>query len=73
MTIKRCPTCGSERIRKAPRNWTGEFRGKTCQVKSLEFYECPVWGERVFDREAMRKIEAQSPAFSGSPGIKRTA
>jgi YgiT-type zinc finger domain-containing protein len=73
MNINRCPTCGSDRIGKAHRNWTGEFRGKTYQVEGLEFYECPVCGERVFDREAMRKIEAQSPAFSGSRKIKKTA
>jgi len=73
LSINRCPTCGSDRIRKAPRNWTGEFRGKTYQVEGLEFYECPVCGETVFDREAMRKIEAQSPAFSASRKIKKTA
>jgi YgiT-type zinc finger domain-containing protein len=73
MTINRCPTCGSDRIKKARRNWTGEFRGKTYQVEGLEFYECPVCGERLFDRAAMRKIEAQSPAFSGSRNITKTA
>lgn len=55
------------------RNWTGEFRGRTYLVEGLEFYECPVCSERVFDREALRRIEAQSPAFSGSRKIKKTA
>jgi len=32
-------------------------------VPNLEFYECAKCGERVYDREAMRKIEAYSPAF----------
>jgi YgiT-type zinc finger domain-containing protein len=72
MTIKRCPNCGSDRITKALRNWSGEFRGKTYLVEGLEFYECPVCGERVFDREAMRKIEAHSPAFLRSREIKKT-
>src|SRR5271157_5475619 len=40
MTINRCPTCGSGRIREALRNSTGEFRGKTYQAEGLEFYEC---------------------------------
>jgi YgiT-type zinc finger domain-containing protein len=73
MIINRCPTCGSDLIVKTRRNWTGEFRGQTYEVADLEFYECPVCGERVFDREAMRTIEAQSPAFSGSRKIKKTA
>ena len=29
-----------------------------------EFHECPACGEKVYDREAMRKIEAHYPAFS---------
>jgi predicted RNA-binding Zn-ribbon protein involved in translation (DUF1610 family) len=33
-------------------------------VRDLEYYECPVCGEQVFDREEMRKIEARSPAFA---------
>jgi hypothetical protein len=33
-------------------------------VENLEFYECPDCKERVYDREAMRAIEANSPAFA---------
>jgi hypothetical protein len=55
------------------RNWSGDYRGKTYLVPDLEFYECPACGERVFDREAMHKIERQSPAFSRAQGVKRTA
>lgn len=73
MTINQCPTCGSDRIRKVHRKWTGVFQGQTYNVEGLEFYECPVCGERVFGREAIRKIEAQSAAFSGSREIKKTA
>jgi predicted RNA-binding Zn-ribbon protein involved in translation (DUF1610 family) len=29
----------------------------------VEFYECPNCGEKVYDREAMLKIEACSPAY----------
>jgi YgiT-type zinc finger domain-containing protein len=54
------------------RDWTGEFQGRTYHVEGLELHECPACGEQVFDREAMRGIEAQSPAFK-SRRLKRTA
>ena len=72
MEIKICPSCGSRRIEKLRRDWNGDFEGKHYVVKDLEYYECPACGERVFDREAMRKIEARSPAFSRMR-MKRTA
>lgn len=58
-----------ERVR---RDWAGELQGKKYRVEALEFYECPVCGEQVFDREAMQRIEARSPAFQ-SRRLKRTA
>ena len=64
--ITRCPTCGSDGIEKVQRTLTGEFRGQSYSVPALEFYECPNCGERVYDREAMRRIEANSPAFVGA-------
>ena len=59
-----CPSCGSNQIKQVRRDWSGEFRGQTYVVPSLEFYECPVCGERIYDRQAMQKIEAHSPAFA---------
>jgi hypothetical protein len=29
----------------------------------MEFYNCPDCGERIYDREAMLKIEFYSPAY----------
>jgi YgiT-type zinc finger domain-containing protein len=72
MEIKTCPSCGSRRIEKLCRDWRGDFQGKRYVVRDLEYYECPACGERVFDREAMRKIEARSPAFA-QVRMKRTA
>ncbi len=63
MRINVCPTCGSDKIKKVQRAWKGDFHGKTYQVPSLEFYECPECGEKIYDRMAMRKIESHSPAF----------
>jgi len=64
MTITHCPTCGSREIRKVRRDFAGDFRGCPYTVPDLEFFECPACGEKVFDREAMRRIEAYSPAFA---------
>jgi YgiT-type zinc finger domain-containing protein len=73
MKITKCPSCGSGRIRRVRSTWTGQFQGKDYVVEDLEFHECPACGERVYDREAMRKIEARSPAFRGPRKLKRTA
>lgn len=64
LRITICPTCGSNKIRKVQRNWTGEYQGQTYTVPSVEFFECPVCGEKVYDPDAMRRIEAHSPAFA---------
>ena len=62
--IVTCPTCGSKRIKKVRRDLPREFQGKSYTVPALEFHECPDCGERVYDREAMRKIQAHSPAYA---------
>ncbi len=59
-----CPSCNSDKIRKVRKDWIGNFQNQTYTVPSLEFHECPSCGEKVYDRFAMRKIEANSPAFN---------
>jgi len=71
--ITRCPNCGSAKIKRVRRNWTDEFEGKAYTVADLEFYECPTCNEKLFDRDAMRRIEADSPAFARSRRVKRSA
>ena len=61
-----CPTCASCNIKKVRKNWEGNFQGQTYVVPSLEFYECSDCGEKIYDRQAMRKIEGHSPAFTKS-------
>lgn len=65
-----CPSCGSDKIKRVRRNWLGEFQGRPYTVPGLEFHECPDCGEKVYDREAMRKIEAHSPAFARDHAAK---
>ena len=59
-----CPSCGSDKIKKMQHDWTGEFQGRSYTVPSLEFYECPDCGERIYDGQAIRRIETYSPAFA---------
>lgn len=61
--ITTCPTCGSDRIQVVVRDLERKYQGRVYMVPDVTFYECPVCGEKVFDREAMLKIEAYSPAY----------
>lgn len=63
LEIKTCPTCGSGGIKKVKKVWRGEYQGKAYSVPSLSFYECPDCGEKVYDRDAMHRIEEKSPAL----------
>lgn len=63
MKITTCPSCGSKGIKSVRQDWAGEHRGRKYVVPDLEFHACPECGERVYDREAMRRIQAESPAF----------
>jgi len=67
LNITRCPTCGSDQIKRVCRDWTGAYKGQTYVVPELAFYECPVCGERVFEREAIAKIRTYAPAFAKRP------
>jgi YgiT-type zinc finger domain-containing protein len=66
LKITVCPSCGSGKIKKVRRKWSGEYRGQSYTVENLEFHECPDCKEQVYDPEAMRAIEASSPAFAKS-------
>ena len=58
MTVTKCPTCGSHRIKKVRREVRGETGGRAYRAEAVVFYDCPDCGEKVYDREAMRQIEA---------------
>ena len=64
--LTKCPSCGSAKIKKVRRKWSGEYKGQSYTVENLDFHECPNCKERVYDPEAMRAIEANSPAFAKS-------
>jgi YgiT-type zinc finger domain-containing protein len=64
--ITHCPSCGSAKIKRVRRKWSGQCRGRPYSVNSLEYHECPDCGEKVYSPQAMRAIEAVSPAFNKS-------
>ncbi len=61
--ITHCPTCGSAKIRRVCKTVTRTHAGQTYTVPDLAFSECTACGERVYDRDAIRRIEAHSPAY----------
>jgi YgiT-type zinc finger domain-containing protein len=63
LQIKTCPTCGSNKIKRVVRDVTRKHKGQTYTVPKVGFYDCPNCGEKIYDREAMLKIEAHSPAY----------
>lgn len=73
MTITKCPSCGSDRIRQVHKDLAGNYKGQAYEVKGLDFHECPACGECVYDREAMRRIEAASPAFARLRRLRQPA
>jgi len=58
--LTRCPSCGSNRIRRCQRDWRGTFKGKPYFVPGVEFHKCPTCREEFFDRTAVRRIAAFS-------------
>lgn len=61
--INECPVCGSKKINKVRKNWSGEYKGQKYFVKTLEYYECPECDEKIYDRYAMQRIQEKSPAM----------
>lgn len=65
--ITHCPTCGSDQITQVCRDWTSIYQDQSYVVPALTFYECPVCGERVFERDAVAKIRVYSPGYARKP------
>jgi YgiT-type zinc finger domain-containing protein len=59
--IKICPTCGHRHVHPVKRDVECNFRGVVYTARAIEFHECPDCGEKLYDREAMRKMESSRP------------
>ena len=66
MDIITCPSCGSTKIKKVCGPVSHEFEGETYTVPGITYYACPECGERVYDGDAVSKMQAASPAFHGA-------
>ena len=62
-SIKTCPTCDSDKIQLVVKDITRKYKGQSYTVPAVEFYECSNCAEKVYDRTAIQKIEAYSPAY----------
>ena len=69
LEITVCPACGRN-ISKVKEDWIGEYKNSKYTVPDLEYYLCGNCDERVYSREAMRKIEASSPAFQATESVE---
>ena len=61
--INHCPSCGCDKIKPVRRDWADQYHGASYSVPDLEFHEYLDCGEKIYDREARRRIESVSPAF----------
>ena len=61
-SIHTCPSCGSRRIKRVCKDVVRNFKGHTYVVPDVTFYECPACAEKLYDREAMEKLEAFRPS-----------
>lgn len=72
LAITTCPTCNSRRIRAVTRTLDREYRGVEYSVPKVRFHECPDCGEKLYDREAMQKIESYRPRFAKPIARRKT-
>ncbi len=65
-----CPNCGKNNLKKVRKTVTATRHGKKNSVPGVEFYECPDWGERIYDSAAIRHIEQHSTVRKHRPARK---
>ena len=70
--IKTCPTCNTDQIQLVVKDITRKYKGQSYTVPAVEFYECSNCGEKVYDKGAIQKIEAYSPAYHHKHALANT-
>lgn len=66
-SLRRCPTCGSTRIRRVVGDYRTRVQDAEVVVPGLERDECPDCGEVLFGPAAMRRMEScrKNPVKAG--------
>ncbi len=73
LSVNVCPACRSTAIQEVVQDWAGEFEGQRYVVPKLRLFACPTCGERVYPPEAMRRIQALSPAYRRHHRARKSA
>ena len=71
--ISACPACGSAAIRAVQKDWSERYAGKRYVVRNLRYFHCTQCGEKLYDRDAMRRIQVASPAFAKPQRARKSA
>ena len=71
--ISSCPACGSTAIRTVQKDWSERYEGKRYVVRNLRYFDCTQCGEKLYDPNAMRRIQAASPAFAKLQRARKSA
>ena len=71
--LKTCPTCGQPHLRRVTRDVPCNFKGQPYTAPAITFHECPDCGERLYDRDAMRKMESFRPSATKPRGKRKIA
>lgn len=56
-SFKKCPSCGSRKIKLVRGDYRTTARGKPITVRGVSRHECPICGEVLLDYDAVKKIE----------------
>lgn len=66
-SLRRCPTCGSTRIRSVVGDYRTRVQGEKVVIPDLQREECPDCGEVLFSPAAMRRMESyrKNPVNAG--------
>ena len=56
--ISACPACWSTAIRAVQKDWSERYADKRYVVRNLRYFHCTQCGEKLYDPNAMRRIQA---------------
>ena len=70
MDIAQCPGCGSPRIKKVTGRLRRVCEGQSYIVQDVTYHRRADCGDQVYGPEAVRRIQAESPAYQVVNSVK---